>query len=148
MQKIIIENHGPIKQCELEIKDFIVCTGTQASGKSTVAKSVFFFKNLKNVLFNQIRKDYFFVNNAEVELEMHVWMRFVREIRANFLQIFGTTLHMDKNLYLEYQYSEGMKVQITLRQGENSPNYIWINFSSGLRSMLDALDDIISSSDM
>ena len=148
MQKIIIRNHGPIKQCELEIKDFIVCTGAQASGKSTIAKSIFFFKNLKNILFDQIRKDYFFANNTEQELKMHVGMKFIREIRANFLRIFGTTWHMDKKLYLEYQYSEGMNVRITLKQGEDSPNYIWINFSARLKGMLDKLNAMISSSEI
>ena len=45
MQKIIINHLDPIKHCELNINDFIICTGPQAAGKSTLAKSVFFFKN-------------------------------------------------------------------------------------------------------
>ena len=50
MQKLEIHNLGPIVHCEMNIDDFIVCTGLQASGKSTVAKSIFFFKNLKNLM--------------------------------------------------------------------------------------------------
>lgn len=45
MQKIIIKNFGPIKDVELEIRDFMVFIGPQASGKSTIAKLVYFFKS-------------------------------------------------------------------------------------------------------
>lgn len=41
MQRIEINHLGPIQHCEMNIDDFIVCTGAQASGKSTLAKSVY-----------------------------------------------------------------------------------------------------------
>lgn len=41
MQRIIINQLGPIEHCELPINDFIICTGPQDAGKSTVAKSIF-----------------------------------------------------------------------------------------------------------
>ena len=44
MPQIIINKLGPIDHCELDIKDLMIFTGQQASGKSTIAKSVFFFK--------------------------------------------------------------------------------------------------------
>ena len=58
MQKIIIHQLGPVEHCELEINDFMIFTGPQASGKSTIAKSVFFFKNIRKLLVSQIRKRY------------------------------------------------------------------------------------------
>ena len=54
MQKIKIFRLGPIKDCEVDISNFMILTGPQASGKSTLAKSIFFFKNIKNILFEQI----------------------------------------------------------------------------------------------
>lgn len=42
MEKLVINQLGPIEHCELEIKDFMVFTGPQVSGKSTIAKSIFF----------------------------------------------------------------------------------------------------------
>lgn len=59
MEKIVINKLGPIKHCELNIDDFMVFTGPQASGKSTIAKSIFFFKNIKNLLLLQINKRFF-----------------------------------------------------------------------------------------
>ena len=44
MEKLVINKLGPIEHCELEIKDFMVFTGPQASGKSTIAKSIFSLK--------------------------------------------------------------------------------------------------------
>jgi len=42
--KIIIKNFGPLKQVELDLKEVIVLIGPQASGKSTIAKLIHFFK--------------------------------------------------------------------------------------------------------
>ena len=50
MQKIEIKNFGPIKELKLEIKDFMLFIGPQASGKSTIAKTIFFFKSLSDDL--------------------------------------------------------------------------------------------------
>ena len=67
MQKIIIHQLGPVEHCELEINDFMIFTGPQASGKSTIAKSVFFFKNTRETL----------AANSLYEAEPHLQMRFV-----------------------------------------------------------------------
>ena len=41
MERIVINKLGPIGHCDVEINDFMVLTGPQASGKSTIAKSIF-----------------------------------------------------------------------------------------------------------
>ena len=56
MERIVIDKLGPVKHCDLKINDFMVFTGPQASGKSTIAKSIFFFKDIKNILFMQPSK--------------------------------------------------------------------------------------------
>ena len=42
MQKIIIKNFRQISYAEIEIKDFLFLIGEQASGKSTIAKLIYF----------------------------------------------------------------------------------------------------------
>ena len=60
MEKIVINKLGPIKHCTLEINDFMVFTGPQASGKSTIAKKYFFSLRIsKNLLLMQINKKLF-----------------------------------------------------------------------------------------
>ena len=49
MHKIIICNFVPIKECELDLAQFIVLTDAQAVGKSTVAKVVYYFSLVKEL---------------------------------------------------------------------------------------------------
>lgn len=48
MQKIIIKYLGPVRELEMEIKDFNLLIGEQATGKSTVAKAIYFFRIIKS----------------------------------------------------------------------------------------------------
>lgn len=50
MQRIFIENFGPIDRFEADVKDVMLLIGPQASGKSTLSKSIFLFKSIKNEL--------------------------------------------------------------------------------------------------
>lgn len=50
MQKIIIKYLGPVRELEMEIKDFNLLIGEQATGKSTVAKAIYFFRIIKSTL--------------------------------------------------------------------------------------------------
>jgi AAA15 family ATPase/GTPase len=52
MQRIEIENFGPIKNVEFDIKDYTVFIGPQASGKSTIVRAVYFFKSLQDELLS------------------------------------------------------------------------------------------------
>ena len=47
MHRLIIHQLGPIKHCELECSSFMTLTGFQASGKSTIAKAVYYFRTIK-----------------------------------------------------------------------------------------------------
>ena len=44
-ERIVIKKLGTIDYCDFNINDFTIFTGPQASGKSTIAKSIFFFKD-------------------------------------------------------------------------------------------------------
>lgn len=141
MQRIVINQLGPISHCEMEIKDFLVLTGPQASGKSTIAKSVFFFKNVKNLLYTQIRKRFTLGelrtngsvgDSAEKKLK--------KEIYANFQQVFGPIWSMDPSMHLEYYYTEKIFIGISLISHEDSPNDMAIALSPDLQAFLLLLD--------
>ena len=97
MQKIIIENFGAIKYAEIEVKKILVLIGEQASGKSTIAKLIYFFKSLRDDLFSQIyqdtQKDYF-DNTSDL----------IFPIREKFYDFFGSTLHLP-NFEIKFYYS-------------------------------------------
>ena len=48
MQKLIINKLGPVEKCELECTQFMTFTGFQASGKSTIAKAIYYFRTIKD----------------------------------------------------------------------------------------------------
>lgn len=48
MATLRIRKFGPIENCEIDCSRFMVLTGFQASGKSTIAKSLFFFRTIKD----------------------------------------------------------------------------------------------------
>lgn len=144
MQKIVIDKLGPVDHCDLELDEFTVFTGPQASGKSTVAKSIFFFKNIKNIVFAQFKKKYFLKNTLpEEEMALSLKNRMEREIRSNFLQIFGTTWHMDMSMHLSYHYAEDISIDISLRTDPIFPNRIWIDLSTALRKFIWSLEDLV-----
>lgn len=136
MARLIIKQLGPVSHCDLEINDFMVFTGEQASGKSTIAKSIFLFKNVKNLLLSQIRKQNFLNAFAGDSLSSSPQTRLTKEIRANFLQIFGSTWCMDNSMRLRYEYSEDVWIDISLQENEINRNYIWIDFSAKLSDFL------------
>lgn len=139
MERIIINKLGPIKNCDLQLKDFMVFTGPQASGKSTIAKSIFFFKNIKNLVIMQINKRFFERNDV---LELSTKNRLLKEIRSNFLQTFGTTWCMDNDMSIEYYYTETVFIKIRLLDDPITPNYIWIDLSEKLIEFLNSYDNL------
>ncbi|CAH0994448.1 hypothetical protein EMA8858_00558 [Emticicia aquatica] len=107
MQRIIVKNFGPLKDIDLEIKDYMVFLGPQASGKSTLAKLIYFGKDLQSIifrffsyfelqtesefnldgLFNYIRRELFSViekNNSHFEIEFYFEEKTYIKIFSNF----------------------------------------------------------------
>ena len=145
---MVINRLGPVEHSELDIKEFMVFTGPQASGKSTIAKSIFFFKNVKNVLFNQLRKKCL-LGNQEDTLNFSVKNSLIRDIRSDFLQTFGSTWCMDKNMSIRYDYAEDIWITISLKPDPVTPNYIWIELSPALTESLQEIErEFLSKSDM
>ena len=126
MERIVINKLGPIKYCDLQINDFMVFTGPQAAGKSTIAKSIFFFNNIKNLMLMQFNKRFLGEN---ITLNLSFENRLIREIRSNFLQTFGTTWCMDNDMSMEYYYTDTVYIKISLKNNPVSLNYIWIEFA-------------------
>ena len=55
MAELVIQNFGPIRHCKIEEKRFMILIGAQASGKSTIAKVIFFFRTVAEDVIQQIR---------------------------------------------------------------------------------------------
>lgn len=139
MQRLVINKFGPIEYCDIEIKDFMVFTGAQASGKSTVVKCIFFFNNLKNILYQLVTKNQL-QHDEDTVLKMSLAKRFFKEIRNNFLQIFGTTLAMNPAMHLSYTFDNGETVEISLKSSPDLSNFAYVQINPTFRDKIDELE--------
>lgn len=119
MQKIEIRNFGPIKELNLDIKDFSILIGPQASGKSTIAKTIFFFKSLNDDLVK------YFIESVEKNDFSKSIGTYAKSIRQKYLDYFGASTHLN-GLHLKYYYTERIWISITI---ETNHKYITPNFS-------------------
>jgi predicted ATP-dependent endonuclease of OLD family len=109
-QKIIIKNFGPIKDVEMEIDDFTIFIGPQTSGKSTIAKSVFFFLSLRDDM--QIYMQRVFDGN---KMEDHV-ESFKKIIIQKVYQYWGGANSGNGEFELKYWYSENTWIQLNFNK--------------------------------
>jgi predicted ATPase len=135
VHKLEINNLGPISHVKIDCQDFMVFTGAQASGKSTLAKAEFFFRTIKDDIFSLIIKKS--VNFSGVkDNSLHKSME--SELREKFLRVFGSSWGMDNDMYISYYYNQETYFKISLKEETryDSPNYLWIGYSDNIRSFL------------
>ena len=148
MHRLIIENFGPIQKCEIEIDDFSVFTGPQASGKSTVAKTVFFFRTIKNDLYEILVRQLYHPENDEEKSVEDVCSFISKRLRKKFIQLFGSSKEMSKAMRLKYFFNNETTIEVKLREWSNRipkynyHNYIWLDYSDNILSFIAAKKDV------
>ena len=135
MQKLVINKLGPIEYCELECTKFMALTGFQASGKSTIAKAIYYFRTIKEDIIELAKNQ---VLRAKTENEKDLRKELENHLREKFLRTFGSSWGMSNEMYMEYHFTDSCFVRISLKENEkyNSPNYIGIEFSEDLKQFL------------
>ena len=131
--QIKLHNFGPINDFELDIKDFTLLTGPQASGKSTVAKAVFFCRTIKNEIFNQLTMPTspdIYRLSAKKGLE--------KRLRGKFLGMFGSTWAMPMDMEIQYQYAQDVSVKIFLEKDrkDETKNFVEFCFSKQIEDFI------------
>lgn len=109
MQKIIIENFGPVKNAEIEITPLLVLIGEQATGKSTIAKLIYFFKTLSDEFLTRsfARQD-----DENTNTDLLYKRLFFSIIRRKFLDFFGSPTRMS-DFKIHYQYNKEKYITIS-----------------------------------
>ncbi|WP_071187846.1 AAA family ATPase [Trichormus sp. NMC-1] len=140
MQRISIENFGPVKKFEADVTDIMLLIGPQASGKSTISKSIFIFKSLKDEILNYI---YVYVNVNALENFSLSLNNTINDMGRKFFTYFGIEADR-KGFTLKYQYSnekyitisgssiynQKIKISSTLEQELNLLGTEILNYSS------------------
>jgi predicted ATPase len=111
MQKIQITNFMAIQSAEIEIKKTVLLIGEQASGKSTVAKLVYFFKTLKDDYLDVISENLEALVSGE-NIQLKLW----DAIDKKFYKFFGS-IQQFPEFHIKYWYSENKCLDLC--QGSN-----------------------------
>lgn len=137
MQKLDINNFGPIPYCSLELKDFMIFIGEQATGKSTICKCVYFFRLVRD----EIKRDlHDIISNGLVEgkdfsLAINNRLRFV------FNSMFGFT-KLQNSFSLQFTYKESISLAIAKSE---SIKLIKFAFSMSLKDKIKELESFADS---
>ncbi len=119
MQKLVITSQFMgVKPCEIELNRFLLLIGEQASGKSTIAKLIFFFQTLPDALYE----------NSIIARSKSAKFDFVEHInriaRQKFLETFGPTSR-NENFEIHFNYSSNNTIVSYLKiyQGKDRLTY-------------------------
>ena len=152
MQKVIIKHLGPIKELEMEIKDFNLLIGEQATGKSTVAKAIYFFRSIKATLQDYLCQlyDTSLYNGNDINGGFNKVLR--KELKSVFVSLFGYSWDLDERLYLKYEYADDIWISTQL-YGRATKQYISVQYSGKLTREIkklekEALDLYVQKKDM
>ena len=94
MQRIIVRDFGPIREADVELGKFNIFIGEPASGKSTLAKLVYFFKSLKE----EVKEFVLYSNESMVRINT--------VILHKFSLYFGSSLNLSEDFVVEYYYND------------------------------------------
>lgn len=121
VQKIEIHNFGPIGDAAIEVRPLLVLIGQQASGKSTVAKLIYFFQSLAEEFFSRYYQ-------SETEM-VDISRDLQSPIREKFYDFFGSTFHLP-HFEITYHYGEQRSLTLSLTDDKR----ISAHFSEGFFS--------------
>lgn len=127
MQKLIVDNFKQITHAEIEIKDFLLLIGPQASGKSTVAKLIYFFKFLQQFYIDLIG-----VDTPEMSADS-LMMNFNLRIISKFQDYFSFNEIPDPNFRIDFLLSSETEKSIHFSVKESK---IMVGFSKSLHEDL------------
>ena len=104
-QRLDVTNFGPVRNVSIEIRPLLVLIGQQASGKSTIAKLIYFFQSLSSEFFSR----YYQSSNEGVEIAEDL----IIPIREKFYDFFGSTFHLP-DFEIVYHYDEKRYLSLSL----------------------------------
>jgi predicted ATP-dependent endonuclease of OLD family len=100
-----------IQPCEIEFDRFLLLIGEQASGKSTIAKLIYFFQSLPDAIYKK-------TVSSDEEYSAVVYFQSV--VINEFLTMFGLVYN---NFSFEYHYNSSIKIQFGLNIKEDFASY-------------------------
>lgn len=128
MHKIVIKQFGPIKDAEIEIDKVVLLIGEQASGKSTTAKLIYFFRSLPDLLLETLFENYQIMNRSSLIRGL-----FAKSVTHRFTELFGKNV-IKKGFLLKYWYvaNEDKWIQLYINDKQQVTTILSSAFRMGL----------------
>ena len=104
-QRLEITNFGPIESASIEIRPTLILIGQQASGKSTIAKLIYYFQTLPSDFFSRFYQS----NEGKVDTTRDL----IIPIREKFYDFFGSTFHLP-DFEITYYYEDNRFLTLSL----------------------------------
>jgi predicted ATPase len=109
MQKLVIKTpFMGIQPCEIEFDRFLLLIGEQASGKSTIAKLIYFFQGLPDAIYQEIADSYMEVSIGKQGTFLPISVGLTWKFEQIFNQLyedFNLEFHYESNLIIECDYN-------------------------------------------
>lgn len=134
MQRIEIHNNGPVEFFKMDVNKFNILIGEQATGKSTIAKSIYFSRNIKTMITNfliRVMEDGAYLGET-IDMSKQYYKYINRNLKDTFIQFFGFSWQLDPKFKIRYSFSDDIWVESVLSDGEGGKKYITENYSSKL----------------
>lgn len=126
-----IDNLGPIKHCALDVSNYMVLTGYQASGKSTIAKVIYYFRSVKDELAAVMMRQF---QSQDYSTPLEDALR--RHLMEKLYRTFGVAAVSVPGMKISYSYTKDIWIHISV--GEKRKNF---RFSPQLKDFLHSLDN-------
>ncbi|MDR1140957.1 MAG: ATP-binding protein [Planctomycetaceae bacterium] len=126
MQKIEIKNFGTIRQVDLDIKDYTIFIGHQASGKSTIAKLFYYFRkfNVELVKLLSLPLGYNVATDEKITVDqLTVSDILQRKLTCKTFRDYWHGVFLKQDFEVTYKYSDDTHLTLSCRNGKLSANY-------------------------
>ena len=133
VEHIKIRNFGPIRSCDFELRDFSILTGAQATGKSTLAKVVYYGSTLGQEIFDQIT-----TRGSLDDYPASLMQNLQKRLRLKFLQMFGSSWALPDDMRIAYYDGGNCILEIGLLVLPEQPyrNIVGFTFSEKIRQFV------------
>ena len=91
MHQLKLQRLGPVTECELACSHFMILTGMQASGKSTVAKAIYYFRTVKDDIYAVIERRAVEAFQNSSSQSDGLTRELLDVLRKKFFQLFGSS---------------------------------------------------------
>lgn len=133
MHKLTVHNFGPIQHAEIELSRFLLLIGPQSSGKSTVAKLIYFFLHIRDEVTAFILESAEAADQKDTSL-----LALTKRIRNRFVEFFGPAPQLP-DVHIKFSYKGNHFLEITLDKKHHK--YVTPTFSNALRTAISDLQD-------